>query len=134
MLKYIELINLEHIENKYNKVKCWSLLCSRRCSCKLDCFDIMDILEYITLIMGNNTSWNNSTNKNIIINLLILLVKGTNKIYCYIPILCKIFTDMIDKDIFVNDTKFINKIGKLSTIEILINYIQSHYSYVIIIG
>jgi len=93
------------------KIKCWSLLCSRRCSCIMDTSDIIDILEYITNIIGGNIMWNNKLNKSIIILLTLhLICINSTKKYSYIPLLCKIFTDLFDKDIFIDDIEFINLI------------------------
>ena len=98
-------------KNIHKTIKCWSLLCSRRCIVNIDVYDILDIMEFITKIIKNDIYWNSTINKKIIINLIILLIKrSARKKFIIIPLLCKILNDLLDKDIFVDDTIFLDSI------------------------
>lgn len=92
------------------KIKCWSLLCSRRCNINLDTDDIINLLESITFD-NLDFYWNCEINCKIILKLVQLLMnKIHNKKHIYIPILCKIFTELFETINFVNDIVFLNKI------------------------
>lgn len=103
------LINIDDIKIN-SSVKCWSLLCSRKCSKKLDFDDIIDILKYIS----ENYVFFDDCNeyvKNIILILVEYLIKrGVRNKHTFIPVLSKIFIDLFNND-FVNiDEKFMKKL------------------------
>lgn len=122
--KYKKIDRLHTLYNlitskKINKVKCWSLMCSRRCLNKLDFDDIIDILEFIINIFQCDEMcftyfdlWNNQINKMIILLLIRLMMKNIFKPHLYIPIICRILNCLFDS-IFINDITFYNEIFRL---------------------
>ena len=111
-LEWLNTILDTFLSNNITKnLKCWTLLCSRKCLIKLDFDDIIDVIEFISNIMSNDDFWNNSINNMIIIKLIkLLLLRSIKKKYIYIPILCKVLSHLLDKDMFILDTDFHNSI------------------------
>jgi hypothetical protein len=91
-----DIINNNHY---FKNVKCWNLLCSRKCTNNLESDDILNALIFISNIINSNivhdNIWNNKYNKNIIINLTkILIDKSHKKQYIYIPLLVNIYSNL----------------------------------------
>lgn len=103
--------SLDIIKTKYRNVKCWNLLCSRKCGEILDFDDIVSIFHYITNeIMTDDIFWDNKINKNILSNLLLLLIKKCqNNIHNYIPLITKILINLFSYEIISLDYEYINK-------------------------
>lgn len=100
------LNNLED-EKKYLKVKCWNLLCSRRCLKRLDFDDIMSIFKYISTIDISESA----LNKNIILNLIMLLSKRmSRKKYTIIPIVTKVLSQLFSNEFINLDNKYMDSI------------------------
>ena len=91
------------IKKKYKNVKCWSLLCSRKCMKKLDFDDIINTLNFLsTEVISDDEIWNTSYNKDIILNLTIILMRRCKKKnYIFISLLCKIYTNLFANE-FIN--------------------------------
>jgi hypothetical protein len=141
-LEWLNCILETYLTNNITKkVKCWSLLCSRKCQIKLDFDDIIDLLEFISNIMGNDEFWNNKINMMIIILLLkILSQQSIQKPFIYIPILCKVLASLLDKDMFILPSLFydnifdsIIKIDNMITKEsiMIAYYIIFEYKYIL---
>jgi hypothetical protein len=103
--------SLDTIKNKYRGVKCWNLLCSRKCCDILDFDDIVSIFYYITNeILTDDIFWDNKYNKNILCNLLLLLMRKCKKnIHNYIPLITKILVNLFTYEIINLDYEYINK-------------------------
>jgi len=102
-----------YLDKKYKKVKCWNLLCSNRCLKRLDFDDIISIFKYIstTIISDSTDFWNLSSNKNIILNLMILLSKRMmRKKYTIIPLVTKILSNLFSNEFINLDSKYMNYI------------------------
>jgi hypothetical protein len=99
------------IKKKYINVKCWSLLCSRKCMKKLDFDDIINTLNFLsTEVITDDEVWNTSYNKDIILNLTIILMRRCKKKnYVFISLLCKIYTNLFANE-FINLDKDYMKI------------------------
>jgi len=94
-------------DKKYKQVKCWNLLCSRRCLKRLDFDDIISILKYISTIDISNST----LNKNIILNLIMLLSKRmTRKKYTIIPIVTKVLSQLFSNEFINLDSAYMNLI------------------------
>ncbi len=114
------IININN--NNYNdckKIKCWNLLCSRKCTNSLESDDILNILLFISTINNvnivHNNIWNNEYNKNIIINLTNMLInKSQKKQYIYIPLLVNIYSNLFKNEYLTLDIDFL--INILNTI------------------
>lgn len=91
------------IKRKYKHIKCWSLLCSRKCMKRLDFDDIINTLNFLsTEVITDDEIWNTSYNKDIILNLTIILMRRCKKKnYIFISLLCKIYTNLFANE-FVN--------------------------------
>lgn len=91
------------IKKKYKNVKCWGLLCSRKCMKNLDFDDIINTLNFLsTEVITDDEIWNTSYNKDIILNLTIILMKRCKKKnYIFISLLCKIYTNLFANE-FIN--------------------------------
>ena len=113
---------IQDINNNYNNfkhIKCWNLLCSRKCTNNLESDDILNTLLFISTINNadivHNNIWNNKYNKNIIINLTnILTKKSQKKQYIYIPLLVNIFSNLFKNEYLTLDVEFL--INILNTI------------------
>jgi phosphatidylinositol 3-kinase len=109
----LSTLNDIDIDNKYKKVKCWNLLCSRRCLKRLDFDDIIVIFKYISLniISDTNDFWNNEYNKNIILNLILLLSKRmSRKKHTIIPLITKVLSNLFSNEFINLDHKYMNLI------------------------
>jgi hypothetical protein len=108
----ITTLNDLDMNKKYIKVKCWNLLCSRRCLKKLDFDDIISIFKYISTNIEDSTDfWNNEYNKNIILNLIILLSKRmSRKKYTTIPLITKILSTLFSNEFINTDHMYMNLI------------------------
>ena len=109
-----DIVNLtdRDIKHKYKSVNCWYILCTRRCIKKLDFDDIISILKYLTTnILTDDEFWNNKFNKNIILNLTILLMRRSiRKNYIFIPILYRIYIELFNNEYINLDTDYINQL------------------------
>jgi hypothetical protein len=114
--KKLNRLNLLHdliISTSSNKITCWSLMCSRRCLNKLDFDDVVDILESIIDIMATDIEfWDNIVNQKIILQLIKIMLQNTARIHLYIPILCRLLSNLLEQNFF-NDTGFYNNIFEL---------------------
>lgn len=112
IIKNITIFSIDSVYNQSKKVNCWNLLCSRKCVKTLEADDIINVLLYIS----NNTTtndilWENKENKEIVINLLILLMrKSMHKLHIYIGLICKILKNFLSNEIVNLDKEYINKI------------------------
>jgi phosphatidylinositol 3-kinase len=92
---------------KYKQVKCWNLLCSRRCLKRLDFDDIISIFKYISTIDISDST----LNKNIILNLIVLLSKRmTRKKYTTIPLVTKVLSNLFLNEFINLDYAYVNSI------------------------
>jgi hypothetical protein len=124
-------------------VKCFNLMCSRKCTTFIEFDDILDIFEYIKLsIKTNEDLLENIYLKNIIIFLTKILFgkMNKNKIYIIIPILCEYYIFLFEYEqinldenfvgrlfeVFFSDKKYINKMILMFIFEK--NYIESIHS------
>ena len=103
VIQNITFLNDMDIKKKYKNIKCWNLLCSRKCMRNIDFDDIINTLNFLTSeIISDEELWNNSYNKNIVLNLTILLMRRCKKKnYIFISLLCKIYTNLFSNE-FVN--------------------------------
>ncbi len=103
VIQNVTFLNDMDIKKKFKTVKCWNLLCSRKCMRKLDFDDIINTLTFLTSeIISDDEIWNNSYNKNIILNLTILLMRRCKKKnYIFISLLCKIYMNLFCNE-FIN--------------------------------
>ena len=108
--KYISDIELD---KNYSHVKCWNLLCSRRCLKRLDFDDIISIFKYIStnIITDTNEFWNLTSNKNIILQLMILLSKRMmRKKHTIIPLVIKVLSNLFSNEFINLDSTYMNSI------------------------
>ena len=109
-----DIVNLSdrELKQKYKSVNCWYILCTRRCIKKLDFDDIISILKYLTTnILTDDEFWNNIYNKNIILNLTILLMRRSiRKNYIFIPILYRIYIELFNNEYINLDEEYVNKL------------------------
>lgn len=100
-------LNEVDIDKKYKQIKCWNLLCSRRCLKRLDFDDIISIFKYLSTIDITDSN----LNKNIILNLIMLLSKRmTRKKYTIIPIITKVLSQLFSNEFINLDNKYMNSI------------------------
>ena len=100
-------LNETDIDKKYKQIKCWNLLCSRRCLKRLDFDDIISIFKYLSSIDITDSA----LNKNIILNLIMLLSKRmTRKKYTIIPIITKVLSQLFSNEFINLDNKYMNSI------------------------
>jgi hypothetical protein len=112
IIKNITIFSIDGEYNRSKKVSCWNLLCSRKCVKTLEADDIINVLLYIS----NNTTtndilWENKENKEIVLNLLILLMrKCAQNLHIYIGLICKILKNFLSNEIVNLDKEYIEKI------------------------
>ena len=130
VLNNIITLNDNTIKSKYKSVNCWYILCTRRCIKKLDFDDILTILKYLTTnILTDDEFWNNKYNKNIILNLTILLMRrAIRKNYIFIPILYRIYIELFNNEYINLDDEYINK---LFDVLIFNNKYQDNNEYIL---
>jgi hypothetical protein len=147
--KYNNIDWLEEILKNYSNnltsnikknVKCFNLMCSRKCTHTLQFEDILEIYEYIKYCINLNSEILELIQiKNIIIYLTKILFKkiNKNKIDIVIPLICDYFNNLFDYEeinmdnifiekifnIFFNDMQYINQIISLIIFEK--NYLTS---------
>ena len=97
---------------KIQNLKCFTLMCSRKCKNTLDFDDIFEIFDYIIYIIKKDETIIESTNvKNIIILLTrILFNKIIKKIHTIIPLLCNFYNTIFDYETINLDDNFITKL------------------------
>ena len=103
---------LDKIKNDYNNVKCWNLLCSRKCTNLMDFDDIINIFSYITNdILTDDIFWDNKFNKDILCNLFLLLMRKCkkNNLHNYIPLITKILINLFSYEIINLDSEYVSK-------------------------
>ena len=122
--KYDKINWLEYVLKKYSNnfitnvkqnVKCFNLMCSRKCTNLLQFEDILEIFEYIKYCININVNINIielDQTKNIIIYLTTILFKriNKNKIDIIIPFICDYFNNLFDYEEINIDSKFIENI------------------------
>ena len=103
----LSTLNDLDIDKKYKQVKCWNLLCSRRCLKRLDFDDIISIFKYISTIDISDST----LNKNIILNLVALLSKRMmRKKYTIIPLVTKVLSNLFSNEFINLDSAYMNLI------------------------
>ena len=119
-LDYLENIDayLDYLENndeeleltkKNYNISCFSLLCSRKCSDKLEIDDILEILDYIKFhIKEHSYILDYYPTKNIIIKLIKSII--TDNIYIIFPLLCDILDNFFTYTEILTDHDFINRL------------------------
>jgi hypothetical protein len=110
-LDYLENTSDCELNNQHNK-SCFSLLCSRKCSEKLEIDDILEILDYIKFhIKDHSYILDYYPIKNIIIKLVKCLI--SDKIYIVFPLLCDILDNLFTYTEISTDHDFINRLFNL---------------------
>ncbi len=98
--------------NKENTKSCFALLCSRKCSEKLEIDDILEILDYIKChIKDNSYILDYYPLKNIILKLVKSLI--SDKIYTVFPLLCDILDNLFNYSQISTDYDFVNRLFNL---------------------
>ena len=105
------LINDKYIF-KMKNIKCFILMCSRKCKHFIDFDDILEIFEYIQFVIKKNELLLELTEiKNILLLLSKLLFNKTyNKIHNIIPLLCTYYNNLFEYETINLDTQFITKL------------------------
>jgi phosphatidylinositol 3-kinase len=104
--------SIDAIYNQSPKITCWSLLCSRKCVKILEIDDIINVLLYIsTNFTLNEKIWENKHNREIILNLFVLLMrKCMHNLHIYIGLICKILKNFLSNETINLDREYIESI------------------------
>lgn len=115
--KITELINIiNNIKSNKRKVHCWSLMCSRKCNFDIEIIDILDILQFISIIdKCKKIFWLDINIRNLF---LILIEKTTtNKNYLpkenIIPIISITFRMLLDVDTNILEKYIMDLLDKI---------------------
>jgi hypothetical protein len=100
-------------KNKSCKNKsCFELLCSRKCSEKLEIDDILEILDYIKFYVKDHSYiLDYYPIKNILIKLINSLI--SDKVYIVFPLLCDILDNLFTYTEISSDYNFVNRLFNL---------------------
>ena len=119
-LKWV--LDIIRYSNQGSNIKCWSLMCSRRCLNHLDFDDIVDLLDFINInsleinkehkILNKTDEYIIKYTKSIIIILIKYMMKRITKISLYIPMICRIQSIIFDNYI-LEDDDFYNEICQI---------------------
>ncbi len=111
-IKIIEMYLKNIINDKQNfeNISCYSLLCSRKCTKKIEFDDIIEIFDYIKYLLKNNdTIFEYDEIKQIIIYLTKILLK-LNRLYMVFPIISNILNYFFEYEDIYLDNNFIAKL------------------------
>lgn len=127
MVKYVnekedifgELKKLIHDNNK--KLSCWKLMCSRKCNVKYDILDFVELLRFVTILESKQPLlWTDENIQEILLLFLkkIIIIEISNeetnelneKIKCVIPLICYVFTILMNVEPKRINYDFVSKI------------------------
>lgn len=112
----LKLISNNLSLNMKKNIKCFNLMCSRKCMTNMDFDDIIEIFEYIKFSTKINEELiNNSYIKNIIIYLSKILFNkiNKNKIHIIIPILCDYYSFLFEYEEIHLDANFVGRLFEI---------------------
>jgi phosphatidylinositol 3-kinase len=112
----LKLISNNLSLNMTKNVKCFNLMCSRKCTTSMDFDDIIEIFEYIKFsVKSNEDLIDNPYIKNIIIYLSKILFNkiNKNKIHIIIPILCDYYSFIFEYEQINLDNNFVERLFEI---------------------
>jgi hypothetical protein len=119
--------------NIKKNIKCFNLMCSRKCRNNIQFDDILEIFEYIKFCVTKNQDiLELSHMKNILIYLTKILFGKIqkNKIHIIIPLVCEYFNNLFDFEELNHDNNFIEQL--FDTIFADINHIETILTLIIL--
>lgn len=135
-IKLIEMYlkNIINLKHNFENISCYSLLCSRKCTNKLEFDDIIEIFDYIKYLLKNNDiMFEYNEIKQIIIYLTKILLKS-NRLYMVFPIISNILNYFFEyEDIYLDDkftTKLFNSIFEFDNVENIIFLVTTENNFI----